>query len=98
MLTFGSAKKGKYADALIPADKLDRLPFAIQICRRMYEIATENAVLAFAVKAILIFLSMIGYSSLWFVVFMDFAAAIATQLHASRVTSDSLINTIKNRR
>ena len=92
------SKKGKYADALIPADKLDRLPFAIQICRRMYEIATENAVLAFAVKAILIFLSMIGYSSLWFVVFMDFAAAIATQLHASRVTSDSLINTIKNRR
>ena len=92
------SKKGKYADALIPADKLDRLPFAIQICRRMYEVATENAVLAFAVKAILIFLSMIGYSSLWFVLFIDFAAAIATQLHASRVTSDSLINTMKNRR
>ena len=92
------SKKGKYADALIPVDKLERLPFAIQICRRMYEVATENAVLAFSVKAILIFLSMIGYSSLWFVVFMDFAAAIATQLHASRVTSDSLINTMKNRR
>lgn len=92
------SKKSKFADALVHPDQLANLPFAVRICKRMGEIAKENAIFAFAVKAILIFLSMIGYSNLWFVMFVDMAATVATQLHASRVSQESLITQLKNRR
>ena len=42
-------------------------------------------------KAILIFLSFIGYSTLWFVVFIDTVTALATLLNAIRVTTPSLL-------
>ena len=92
------SKKSKYADALVQPDQLANLPAAVRICRRMCEVARENAIFAFVVKAILIFLSMIGYSNLWFVMFVDMAAAVATQLHASRVSQESLIAKLKNRK
>ncbi|MBR4548637.1 MAG: HAD family hydrolase [Oscillospiraceae bacterium] len=91
------SKRSKFADALVHPDQISNLPFAVRICKRMCDIAKENAVFAIAVKAILIFLSMIGYSNLWFVMFVDMAAAVATQLHASRITQESLIARIKNR-
>ena len=40
-------------------------------------------------KAVLIFLSIIGYCNLWFAIFIDFAAAVATVLNTIRVTSES---------
>ena len=61
------------------------------LCRRMREIAIENAVFAFVVKAILVFLSIIGLCSVWFAVFIDTVAAVATILNSIRVTSESLI-------
>ena len=91
------SKRTKFADALVHPDQISNLPFAIRACKRMVEIAKENAIFAFAVKAILIFLSMIGYSNLWFVMFVDMAATVATQLHASRISQESLISKIKNR-
>ncbi len=91
-------KKSRFADALVKPEHLSQLPFALQICRRMQAVAAENAVLAFTVKAVLVFLSMIGYSKLWFVLFADMAATVATQLHASRITQESLLSRLKNRR
>lgn len=89
------SKKTKFADALVNPGSLANLPSAVRICKRMCEIAKENAIFAFAVKAILIFLSMIGYCNLWFVIFIDMAAAVATQLHASRITQESLLTRFK---
>ena len=90
-------KRTKYADALVHPDDLSRLPLGFQISRRVVDVAKENAMLAFAVKAILVFLAMTGYSSLWFVVFADFAAAVATQLNSVRVTRDSVLTFLKRR-
>ena len=90
-------RKSRFADALIQPEQLSRLPFALKICRRMLTVATENAVFAFTVKAVLVFLSMIGYGTLWFVAFVDLAASVATQLHAGRVTQESLLSRLKNR-
>ena len=92
------SKKSKYADALVAPDRLSNLPAAIRICRRMCELAKQNAIFAFIVKAVLLFLSMTGYCNLWFVVFADMAATVATQLHASQISRSSLISTIKQRR
>lgn len=86
------SRRGKYADVLISPEYLANLPFAIQICKRMREIAVENAVFAFVVKAMLIFLSIIGYCNIWFAIFIDIVAAVATILNSVRVTQESLIH------
>ena len=85
------SKKGKYADVLVIPECFMNIPESIRVCNRTKEIIAENAILAFVVKAILLFLSIIGYSNLWFVVFIDTVAALGTMLNAIRVTSPSLL-------
>lgn len=87
------SQKTKFADVAIPPEKASALPFAVQLSRRMCQVAKENAIFVFAVKALMIFLSMLGLSSIWFVLFMDSAAVLATLLNAIRVTKDPLIDT-----
>ncbi len=87
------SQKTKFADVVIPPEKANALPFAVQLSRRMCQVAKENAIFVFAVKALMIFLSMLGLSSIWFVLFMDSAAVLATLLNAIRVTKDPLIDT-----
>ena len=84
--------KSRYADAIVLPDHLANIPFALQVCRRMKEVATVNAVFAFVVKAVLIFLSIVGYCNIWFAIFIDMVAAIATLLALIRVTQNSFIN------
>ena len=85
------SRKGKYADAIVLPESYLNIPMGIQIAHRSKELITENAVFAFVIKAILVFLSIIGYCSLWFVVFIDTVAALATLLNAIRVTTPSLL-------
>ena len=85
------SRKGKYADVLVLPENYLSIPKAVQISKRTKEIICENAVFVFAVKALLVFLSIIGYSNLWFVVFMDTVAALATILNSIRVTTPSLL-------
>ena len=87
------SQKTKFADVVIPPENANALPFAIQTARRMCQVAKENAIFVFAVKALMIFLSMLGLSSIWFVLFMDVVAVLATLLNAIRVTKNPLIDT-----
>lgn len=81
----------KFADVLISPDCVANIPFAFSVCRRAKHIAIENAVFAFLIKAILIFLSIIGYCNLWFAIFVDMVAAVGTILNTVRITSPSLL-------
>ncbi|MCR5663944.1 MAG: HAD family hydrolase [Oscillospiraceae bacterium] len=90
-------RKGKYADATIVPEALGFLPEARELCARVRQIAVENAVFAFAVKALLIFLGMIGAITIWFAAFVDLAAALATILNTIRVTKDPLLEFGKQR-
>ena len=85
------SKKGKYADIIALPDFFLNIPQSIKTCHRTKELISENAIFVFIVKAVLIFLSIIGYSTLWFVVFMDTVAALATLLNSIRVTTPSLL-------
>ncbi len=87
--------RAKFADAIAMPDAVSKLPAIKQLSRRMREICIENALFAFIVKAVLIFLSIIGYCNLWFAVFLDFAAAVATVLNTIRVTSESLKSNLR---
>jgi len=87
--------KGKYADALVHPDFINNIPFAKQVSSRVKEIAIENALFAFIVKALLVFLSIVGYCNLWFAIFIDMVAAVATILNTIRVTNESLLSTLR---
>ncbi len=89
------SRKAKYADITVLPDYASNIPFALQVCRRVREVATENAVFAFVIKAVLIFLSIVGYCNVWFAIFIDMAATLATQLNCIRVTNESLIRTLR---
>ena len=90
------SKKAKYADVSVAPERLTSLPFAMQICKRMGQIQAENAIFSFVIKALLIFLAINGKCTLWFALFVDAAAAIATVLNAIRVTKDSLFANLRN--
>ena len=87
--------RAKYADAVALPDAVGNLPFAKGVSARVREICIENVLFAFVVKSILIFLSIIGYCNLWFAIFLDFAAAVATVLNAIRVTTPSLRSNLR---
>ena len=87
----------RFADVLISPDCIANLPFAFSVCKRVKQIAVENAIFAFLVKAILIFLSIIGYCNLWFAIFVDMVAAVGTILNTVRVTRPSLVSQFLNR-
>lgn len=88
------SKKAKYADASVDPNRLMNLPFAVQIAKRMGQVQAENAIFAFVIKALLIFLAINGKCTLWFALFLDSSAAIATVLNAIRVTQTSLLTKI----
>ena len=84
------SKRAKFADAVVSAQALDSIPAVKQISKRVRDICIENALFAFIVKSVLIFLSIIGYCNLWLAVVLDFATAIATVLNTIRITGPSL--------
>lgn len=87
--------KGKFADAIVSPAYINNLPFAKQVAVRVKEIAIENALFAFIIKALLVFLSIVGYCNLWFAIFIDMVAAVATILNTIRVTNESLLTTLR---
>ena len=86
------SQKTKYADVAIQPENAGALPLGIQIARRMCQVARENAIFVFVIKAILILLSMLGFCSIWFVLFMDVVAVLTTLLNAVRVTKKPLFD------
>ena len=92
------SKAGKYADALISPNSIAAMPNVFPISARLKSIITENAIFTMAIKAILIFLSINGWCSIWFAMFIDSAAAIFAQLNSIRVSSDSVLKNLLRRR
>ena len=86
------SNKGKYADALVDPDALKLFPGTIMISQRLRQIMTENAVFAFFVKAILVVLALTGRCTIWFAIFLDCAAALATILNSIRITKNPLFH------
>ena len=74
------------------------LPSVFPVAARLREVASENAIFAIAVKAILVFLSINGWCNIWFAMFIDCAATMFTELNAIRVSSESLLKGLLKRR
>ena len=85
------------ADAATFPEYTPNIPMLFPLSRRIREIALENAFFAFGIKAVLIFLSMIGYCNLWMAAAADLVAAVAVVMNANRVTTRSLVKTFFNK-
>lgn len=88
-------EKGKFADVLVYEDFLENVPMLFKIARRTQQVASFNAIFAFSVKAILIFLVFLGASNTWFALFIDIVAQLATILMAIFITRETVIDKFK---
>ena len=77
----------KNEDALVIPGNLSNFADMIKIGKNVVKISRQNVVFTLAVKALLIFLCLIGYCNLWFAVYIDMAAALATILNAIRAAN-----------
>ena len=84
MGALGSDAAIEAADIVLMDDNPLRLPLAIRIARKTLRIATQNAVFAIGVKALVMVLSVIGIGSLWYAVFADVGVTILAVLNAMR--------------
>ena len=80
----GSDAAIEAADIVIMNDDPCKMVTAVEIARRTVRIATQNAVFAISVKALVLLLSAFGLSTLWMAVFADVGVAVLAILNAMR--------------
>lgn len=76
------------SDAVIKPGKITDFPFMFSISKKIESIAVENSLILFGAKALMIFLSIIGYCNLWFAILIEAIIAIITVLNTTRVSSN----------
>lgn len=84
MGALGSDAAIEAADIVIMNDDPCKIAAALTIAKRTVRIATQNAVFAISVKALVLVLSTLGLSSLWMAVFADVGVAVLAILNAMR--------------
>lgn len=85
------------SDCIIRKEAIDAVSNALETSRRVDMLAVENSVFIFIIKAVLIFLSMIGFANAWMIILIDTLAVIATLFNSERVKSKSLISMFLNK-
>ena len=73
------------ADLVIMSDEPQRLPEAVKIARKTLAIAKSNIAFALGIKLLVLVLSAIGYTNMWFAVFADVGVALLAILNAARI-------------
>lgn len=80
MGTMGSGMAMQTADVVVAGDRLDRVPRAISIGRKVRRVVVENVVFALGVKAAVMILGAFGIATLWAAVFADTGVTLLTIL------------------
>ncbi|MBS1548434.1 MAG: cadmium-translocating P-type ATPase [Bacteroidetes bacterium] len=81
----GSDAAIETANIVIQDDNPYKIPMAIKIGRATKKIVTQNIILAFGVKAIVLFLGAGGIATMWEAVFADVGVALLAILNAIRI-------------
>lgn len=84
MGALGSDAAIEAADVVLMDDKPSKIAQAMEISRGTLRIVRQNIVFALAVKAVVLVLSALGYSTMWAAVFADVGVLILAILNASR--------------
>ena len=81
----GSDAAIETADVVIQNDQPSRIAEAMRIGKATKRVVTQNIVLAFGVKAIVLILGAGGLATLWEAVFADVGVALLAILNAARM-------------
>jgi Cd2+/Zn2+-exporting ATPase len=80
----GSDAAIEAADVVIMNDDIEKVVTAIKIARKTGSIVTQNIIFALGVKLIIMLLSFLGISSIWFAIFADVGVALIALVNAMR--------------
>ncbi len=80
----GSDAAIEAADIVIMTDEPSKISTAIKISKNTLKIASQNIIFAIGVKILILFLSAIGYASMWAAVFADVGVTFIAVLNSFR--------------
>lgn len=80
----GSDAAIEAADIVIMTDEPGKLPIAIRIAKGTMSIVRQNIIFALGVKVLVLFLSAIGYSNMWWAIFADVGVCVIAVLNSMR--------------
>lgn len=83
----GSDAAIEASDIVLMKDDLRGIPLAKRIAKKTMAIVFQNIVFSIAVKAVILLLSALGITNMWFAVFGDVGVAVLAILNAMRVNS-----------
>ena len=83
----GSDAAIEASDIVLMRDDLRGIPLAKRIARKTMSIVFQNIVFSLAVKGIILLLSALGITNMWFAVFGDVGVAVLAILNAMRVNT-----------
>lgn len=81
----GSDAAIESADLVIIGDDLAKIPLAIRLAKRTGSIVRQNVVLALGLKALVLFLAVVGAASIWQAVFADVGVAVLAVFNSLRI-------------
>jgi len=80
----GSDAAIEAADIVIMTDEPSKLPAAIRIAKGTMAIVRQNIVFALGVKVLVLILSALGYSNMWWAIFADVGVCVIAILNSMR--------------
>lgn len=80
----GSDAAIEAADIVIMTDEPGKLPAAIRIAKRTMGIVRQNIVFALGIKVLVLILSALGYSNMWWAIFADVGVCVIAILNSMR--------------
>jgi Cd2+/Zn2+-exporting ATPase len=81
----GSDAAIETADIALMSDDLTRLPWLIRHARRTLAVIRQNIAFALAVKALFVFLTFVGFASLWAAIAADMGASLLVIFNGLRL-------------
>ena len=80
----GSDAAIEAADIVIMTDEPSKLPVAIRIAKGTMTIVRQNIIFALGVKVLVLILSALGYSNMWWAIFADVGVCVLAVLNSMR--------------
>ncbi len=84
---FGSQAAVEASDVVVMTDDLSKIPRAVALSRRTYNLAMQNLYFSVLVKLAILILGALGFANIWLAIFGDVGVLILAVLNAMRSLS-----------
>lgn len=85
MGSIGTDSAIEASDIVLISDELAKIPLAINISKYTKKVIKQNLILAISVKVLILLLSVLGFTNMWFAVFADTGLTLITILNSLKI-------------